>query len=83
MLSENAKKRFKKKFKVFIKDLRSNPHIYQCFDKEIDSNIRRGIINRYIVFYKIDLLNITILRILPEKFDYLNHLDNYKILIQK
>lgn len=83
MLSENAKKRFKKKFKVFIKDLQSNPYIYQCFDKEIDSNIRRGIINRYIVFYKIDLLNITILRILPEKMDYLNHLENYKILIRK
>lgn len=83
MLSENAKKRFKKKFKVLIKDLQFNPYIYQCFDKEIDFNIRRGILNRYIVFYKIDLLNITILRILPEKFDYLNYLENYKILVQK
>ncbi|MCI8471189.1 MAG: type II toxin-antitoxin system RelE/ParE family toxin [Clostridia bacterium] len=83
IFSNNAKKRFRKKFTTIIKDLQVNPYIYQCFNKDIDENIRRVVINKYILFYKIETYKIIILRILPEKFDYLNHLEKYKILIRK
>lgn len=35
------------------------------------------------MFYTVNKNKIFILRILPEKFNYLNHLEKYKILIQK
>lgn len=79
----NAKKRFMKKFRTLVKDLQSNPYLYQCFDKELEDKIRRVVIEKYIIFYQINFKDITILRILPEKFDYFNHLEKYKILIQK
>ena len=66
-----------------MKYLQANPYMYQCFNKDIDANIRRAVINKYIVFYTIYLHKVTILRILPEKFDSFNHLEKYKILIRK
>lgn len=79
----NAKKRFMKRFRTLVKDLRLNPYLYQYFDKKLDGKIRRVVIQKYIIFYQINIKDITILRILPEKFDYFNHLEKYKILIQK
>lgn len=79
----NAKKRFMKRFRTLAKDLRLNPYLYQYFDKELDGKIRRVVIQKYIIFYQINIKDITILRILPEKFDYFNYLEKYKILIQK
>lgn len=72
-----------KRFRILVKDLRLNPYLYQYFDKELDGKIRRVVIQKYIIFYQINIKDITILRILPEKFDYFNHLEKYKILIQK
>lgn len=83
-LSTNAKRSFKRQFQELLIDLENMPFMYQCFDSNIDTNIRRVVIKKNIVFYKITKDNkIIILRILPEKYDYLNQLDKYKILIRK
>lgn len=52
------------------------PYIYQCMD--IDKQNRRFIIQKYIVFYKIENRTIIILRILPQKVNY-NQKRIYKI----
>lgn len=79
-LSPYASKKFQIKFKIAISNLKLNPYMYQCFDKEINDTVRKIIINKYVVFYRILHIHVNILRILPQKFDYLNHLDKYKIL---
>ncbi len=63
--------------------LKNSPYIYQRIDNGDYLEIRKAKIKKYILFYRINDGKVTIHRILPEKFDYLNHLEKYKILIRK
>lgn len=62
-----------------ISNLKLNPYMYQCYDKKTNPTVRRIIINKYIIFYKVLYIHVNILRIIPQKFDYLNHLEEFKI----
>lgn len=59
--------------------IEENPYMYQCIEKE---NNRRFIIQKYIVFYKIENHNIIILRLLPQKVNY-NQKGIYRIKSKK
>jgi len=37
---------------------------------------------KYIIFYKVLYIHVNILRIIPQKFNYSSHLEEYKILNQ-
>lgn len=65
-------------FKIDL--IRQNPYLYQC--TELNKNNRRFIIQKYIVFYKIEKNSIIILRMLPQKINY-NQKRIYKIKSQK
>lgn len=56
--------------------IEENPYIYQCMD--MDKKNRRFIIQKYIVFYKIENQTVIILRILHQKVNY-NQKRIYKI----
>lgn len=45
-----------------------NPYLYQAL--EVNSNLRRFFIQKYVVFYKIKGKSITVMRILYQKSDY-------------
>ncbi len=82
-MTTNAKRKFCEKIEKEIETIRNSPYIYQ---KIVDTNcieVRKVRIKKYLLFYKINDDKISILRILPEKMDYLNQLKEYKILIQK
>ncbi len=82
-LSPNASKKFKIKFSIAITNLKLNPYMYQCYDKQINDTVRRIIINKYIIFYRVlHIYRVNILRIIPQKFNYSSHLEEYKILNQ-
>ncbi len=74
---------FVKEFEEQVKRLEISPYMYQKVNKESHLEIRRIKIKKYILFYNVIGNKVFIHRILPEKFDYLNHLKKYKILISK
>lgn len=79
-LSPNAKKKFCQKLEEQIVTIENSPYIYQKVIHNNNLELRKVRIKKYILFYKIKEDKISILRILPEKFDYFNHLEKYKIL---
>lgn len=82
-LSRNSKKKFGQKLEEQLETIENSPYIYQKIIHSDNLEIRKVKIKKYILFYKIKEDRVSILRILPEKFDYFNHLEKYKILIQK
>lgn len=59
------------------------PYIYQKIVNREYLEIRKVKIKKYLLLYTIHNNKVVIHRVLPEKFDYLNHLEKYKILIRK
>ena len=73
---ERLRKELLKKF-ILLMD---NPYIYQSIGK--NENNRRFIIQKYIVFYKIENHKIIVLRLLPQKVNY-NQKGIYRIKSKK
>lgn len=63
-----------KKIRKEIEELKSSPEIYAIIDEELIKNleIRKLIINSYIVFYRIKNNNIQIVRIMYEGRNWIN-----------
>ncbi|MFU2363513.1 MAG: type II toxin-antitoxin system RelE/ParE family toxin [Clostridiales bacterium] len=63
-----------KKIRREIEELKSSPEIYAIIDEELIKNleIRKLIINSYIVFYRIKNNNIQIVRIMYEGRNWIN-----------
>ena len=78
--SKNSYKKLRKEFFKKVHFIIDNPYLYQC--TELNKNNRRFIIQKYIVFYKIEKNSIIILRMLPQKINY-NQKRIYKIKSQK
>ena len=75
-VSKNSTSILKKEFIEKVMLIEENPYIYQCMDT--DKKNRRFIIQKYIVFYKIENQTVIILRILHQKVNY-NQKRIYKI----
>ena len=75
-LSKNSAKKLQEELIEKVTMIMENPYLYQCID--IDKKNRRFIIQKYIVFYKIENQKVIILRILPQKVNY-NQKGIYKI----
>ena len=69
-------KKFEKDLKNKIEIIKENPYLYQCADK--NKSDRRFIIQKYIVFYKVEDHKVIILRILSQKVNY-NRKEIYRI----
>lgn len=75
-LYQTTNQKFEKDLKNKIEIIKENPYLYQCENKK--KSDRRFIIQKYIVFYKIENQKVIILRILSQKVNY-NQKGIYKI----
>ena len=67
-ISLNSYEKLKEEFSKKMILVSESPYIYQCMD--LDKHNRRFIIQKYIVFYRIENQKVIILRILPQKVNY-------------
>ena len=67
-LSKNSAKKLQEELIKKVTMIMENPYLYQCIDS--DKKNRRFIIQKYIVFYKIENQKVIILRILSQKVNY-------------
>ena len=63
------KKEFYSKFKIKLESIKLFPNMYS---KIINSNIRKFLIDEYIVLYQISKNTINVLNIIPKKSKYFN-----------
>lgn len=73
---KSSNKKIEKDLKGKIAIVKENPYLYQCIDN--NKSNRRFIIQKYIVFYRIENHKVIILRILSHKENY-NQKGIYKI----
>lgn len=67
-LTKNAYKRLEEELGSKRTLIEENPYLYQSL--ELNKQIRRFFIQKYVIFYRIKGKNITIIRILPQKANY-------------
>lgn len=67
-LSKNSAKKLQEELIKKVTMIMENPYLYQCIDS--DKKNRRVIIQKYIVFYKIENQKVIILRILSQKVNF-------------
>lgn len=72
-LSERSKNKLIKEINIRFQNLKQMPKIYQriYYEKSTDTDYRRIVHRKYIIIYKIQKNQITILRIVSEKENYL------------
>lgn len=80
LLYQSSYEKIKREMHKKLILLKENPQLYQR--TELDKQIRRFFIQKYVIFYKVEKNEIELLRILHQKSNY-NQKRIYKIKSQK